>query len=154
MKVQALTLHQPYASLIVEGRKNYETRSWGPGKHRLGKRIAIHAGKRYDSVVRNEITIAYGGMYRSLPYGAIVGYAILENAGRVTGFDGCDNAMVRWLVPEPDQFIPPCDRRHGNFDVGRWAWRMTKVEKLDEPIECRGYQGIWTFDPVAKKESD
>jgi len=40
--MKAITIHQPYASLIACGAKIYETRSWAT-KYR-GK-IAIHAGK-------------------------------------------------------------------------------------------------------------
>ena len=42
--MKALTLHQPWASLIACGAKRIETRSWPPPKSLIGKRIAIHAG--------------------------------------------------------------------------------------------------------------
>ena len=41
-----ITLWQPWASLIADGVKQYETRSWKPPWHLVGKRIAIHAAKR------------------------------------------------------------------------------------------------------------
>ena len=42
----AISLWQPYASLIAEGIKVQETRNWAPPKHLIGERIAIHAAKR------------------------------------------------------------------------------------------------------------
>ena len=44
--MKAITLHQPWASLIAEGIKTIETRSWAPSREIIGQRIAIHAAKR------------------------------------------------------------------------------------------------------------
>ena len=44
--MKALTLYQPYASLIAVGAKTIETRSWGTS-YRGG--LLIHAGKKCDS---------------------------------------------------------------------------------------------------------
>ena len=44
--MHAISLWQPYASLIADGVKTKETRSWFPSREALGKRIAIHASKR------------------------------------------------------------------------------------------------------------
>jgi hypothetical protein len=47
--MKALTLHQPWASLIGNPPlKNIENRTWKPPAGMLRKRIAIHAGKTYD----------------------------------------------------------------------------------------------------------
>ena len=40
--MKAITILQPYASLIVAGAKQYETRSWDTPYRGI---IAIHAGK-------------------------------------------------------------------------------------------------------------
>ena len=44
--MKALTLHQPWATLIAAGVKTMETRSWGPPESLIGHRIALHAGKQ------------------------------------------------------------------------------------------------------------
>ena len=44
--MRAISLHQPWASLIAEGHKDVETRSWAPPGRLVGQRIAIHAAKR------------------------------------------------------------------------------------------------------------
>lgn len=49
----ALTIWQPWASLIVVGAKPYEFRGWVAPRSARGKRIAIHAGAR--KVKRDEI---------------------------------------------------------------------------------------------------
>lgn len=48
--MKALTLHQPWASLIAVGAKKIETRDWRPPVTiRPGTRFAIHAGKQVYS---------------------------------------------------------------------------------------------------------
>lgn len=46
MTVPALTLWQPWASLVAEGVKTIETRSWPAPAALAGERIAIHAGAK------------------------------------------------------------------------------------------------------------
>lgn len=46
--IAALTLWQPWATLVAKGRKNIENRSWAPGSWVMGRRIAIHAGQSFD----------------------------------------------------------------------------------------------------------
>ena len=46
--MKAISLWQPWASLIAAGVKPYETRSWAPPRELIGQPIAIHAAKRID----------------------------------------------------------------------------------------------------------
>src|SRR5690242_9094133 len=43
--VKALTIHQPWAQLIVHEAKRWETRTWAPPRSLLGQRFAVHAGQ-------------------------------------------------------------------------------------------------------------
>lgn len=44
--MKAISLWQPWASLIACGVKPYETRHWAPPRELIGQRIAIHAAKK------------------------------------------------------------------------------------------------------------
>lgn len=44
--MRALTFRQPWAKLILDGRKSVEVRTWSP--RQLG-RIVVHAGKKIDA---------------------------------------------------------------------------------------------------------
>lgn len=44
MIIKAITLHQPWATLIALGFKTFETRSWATLA--VGDPLAIHAGKK------------------------------------------------------------------------------------------------------------
>lgn len=46
--MKAISLWQPYASLIACGAKPYETRHWAPPLHLIGQTVAIHAAKKID----------------------------------------------------------------------------------------------------------
>src|SRR6185437_11075967 len=48
MLMRAISLWQPWASLIACGVKRYETRSWAPPRDLIGQTIAIHAAKKVD----------------------------------------------------------------------------------------------------------
>lgn len=46
--MKAISLWQPWASLIACGAKPFETRHWAPPRALIGQPIAIHAAKRVD----------------------------------------------------------------------------------------------------------
>lgn len=46
--MKAISLWQPWASLVACGAKPFETRSWAPPRALIGQPIAIHAAKKAD----------------------------------------------------------------------------------------------------------
>ena len=46
--MKAISLWQPWASLIACGDKPFETRHWAPPRELIGQTIAIHAAKKVD----------------------------------------------------------------------------------------------------------
>lgn len=47
--MKAISLHEPYASIIAAGAKTIETRTWAPPANLTGQRIAIHAAQTHDT---------------------------------------------------------------------------------------------------------
>lgn len=131
----AISLWQPWASLIFEGRKQHETRSWAaPAKH-IGKRIVIHAAKRRvgpaDMTVElHELCLdAFGCNYNhSLP----LGYAI----GSVT-LDGCERMPDATPVDDDDRVA-------GDWAPGRFAWRLRDPVAYPKPFPLIGRQGFFS----------
>ena len=80
LNARALTVRQPWASLIVEGRKDIENRSW-PTSYR--GRLLIHAGSQIDPQT--------GWRAEDLPRGAIIGEVALV--------DVVTNSRSRWALP-------------------------------------------------------
>ena len=133
--MKALTLWQPWASLIVLRHKRFETRSWKMDGL-IGERIAIHAAKRpsedLDSELINEINkLSFNPAH--LPLGAVVGTGVIT-------------AFYRTEVIAPNLPLP--ELVFGDFSPGRWAWRIEEIEALPEPVPARGKQGIWEWTPT------
>lgn len=125
--MKALTLTQPWAQLMADGRKHIETRSW-QANWMVGKNIAIHAAKGWKAEDRT-FASAWGYDPETLPRSAIV-------------------AVVKVLDMLPTTRANPVglEGAYGNFEPGRWAWITELVAKVEPPIEARGALGLWEVD--------
>jgi activating signal cointegrator 1 len=117
--MRALSLWQPWASLIFDGRKTIETRDWemlyrGP--------LAIHASKKVDA----EACYKFGYSALTIPRGAVL--CIVE---------------VKNCVRFPSPLTPP--DAYGDFHDGRFGFLLTMLRKLDPPILAIGHQKIWNW---------
>ena len=88
----AITLHQPWASLIALGIKTVETRSWPAPARLVGQTIAIHASKRVvkgpgDAIERELRTHLGEDWGRHIPAGAVLATAVLAGMARVAHID-------------------------------------------------------------------
>lgn len=143
--MKAITLHQPYATLMAVGAKRYETRSW---KTKHTGYIAVHAAKtrENDGLFWYELItmmLKQHG-YRDpdeLPYGKVVSVHVLQ-ACYPTPAKGDQFAIYGRIV------LPPTfpEVRFGDYSPGRYAWHMPRVEQLYPPVAVRGRQGLWTWE--------
>lgn len=164
MNMPALTLTQPYASLIAIGAKHIETRSWytnyrGP--------LAIHAAQGLGPVggerelqrlcqrepfwmALRDILMPPGRMLYAadaLPRGAIVAVAELydcrptiEARDGKLGWSGyLDNRLNYWDLTDQE-------RAFGDYSPGRYAWLLANIRALPEPIPAKGAQGLWRWN--------
>lgn len=152
--MKAITIHQPWASLIAHGHKRFETRSWrtnyrGP--------IAIHAGKKIERqavlmLARDHTRIWH--KITPLPTGCIVAVAELVDCSLVTNwsrssvFSATSNYDGTPVIhgKEGDIFLKldPTELRFGDYTPGRYAWELANV-RLIEPIPAKGRQGLWNW---------
>ena len=146
-RMKAISLWQPYASLIAAGVKTIETRGWAPPRDLVGERIAIHAAKAIEtSDVRGRerhrlIAAALDDPEwdRNVPRGAVVCTAVLDHTALVTGpeHDGQVTAAgTRWVRTG----------EWGDFSPDRWLWFLRDVEPVDPPAPARGRQGFWNWE--------
>lgn len=157
--MKALTIHQPYASLIADGRKPYETRHWAPPAVLIGERVAIHAAKKWDDELR-ETAIEFGydpDGQPGMPLGAVVATARLVAAHQLTGAvvdsdeHGWWASTCRTIGNDPMQrqmYGTLCIRadRYGDFHGGRWAWAFDKVDRFEHAVPAHGAQGFWNWE--------
>ena len=81
----AITLWQPYATLLVRGVKRHETRSWTMPQSLHGRRTAIHAAKRPVSKADEDRLRRIGLQADDMPLGCLVGWVEFQHCIEVGG---------------------------------------------------------------------
>lgn len=148
--MKAITLHQPWATLIALSLKQYETRSW-PTSYRGP--LMIHAGKNMTTIEGIYIGVQYHKK-AGAPLQGLTKHFIdaIKECGRYDHFTlqmlplGAVVAVVDLLDVLPTLTITGVTEREnafGNFAPGRFAWKLENVRMLAAPIYTRGYQGLW-----------
>lgn len=151
---RAITLWQPWASLVALRFKQYETRSWSTSYR--GK-LLIHAAARkatfnpfrelYEKKGFKGLTPSEQRAYavcaeinNCVPsrFGCIVAIADLTNCGRMMPAEGY---KAEWEVRISDQ--TELELAVGDWAPGRYAWKLENIKALTEPIPCKGKQGLW-----------
>ena len=123
--MKALSLTQPYASLIIDRRKKIETRSWGT---QYRGELAIHAAKSID----RDACVNFGYNPDTIVRGAIIGIAELTECFRFLSFAFTSKEFS-------DEEIS-----YGDFTPGRYGFRLERVRTCP-PIPCRGSLGLWEW---------
>jgi len=158
--VKAITICQPWASLIAVGAKRFETRSWDTDYR---GQIAIHAGLKPFDKTLDEMFPRIEGVTAAemefietvreyidddyFPYGAVVATAELIGCWKITAKD-----FGRGSMPCIDNLLIPSnqERLFGDWTVGRYAWELADVKALPEPVPARGHLKLWDWDGDAQ----
>lgn len=149
--MKAITIKQPWATLIAVGEKKYETRSWST--HYRGQ-LAIHAGKTVDknacmSEALRSVLSKHGYCSpEDLPTGAVIAVAELTACFQIQSISEeeqdiilVNEAELVQLDPERDAF----EISFGDYSEGRYAWEIRSLDKLTIPIPCKGKLGLWSW---------
>lgn len=161
--MKAITLTQPWATLMAYRCKQIETRSWytdyrGP--------IAIHAaaglgpvgGRRglralcecapFDSVLES-----IGFDADSLPLGVVLATGALTAVHRIPATPmhfargvPDNHPLASYPVVLPPQRYDGPERAFGDYTPGRFAWIFTDVQALPEPVPAKGALGLWEWE--------
>lgn len=169
--MKALTLHQPWASLIAVGAKTIIDRD-KPTTYR--GRLLIHAALTYsDRDDALEAWSAYQTHVRvDLVLGAVIASCTLLDCVPIVGWaedPPCDHLTVNGDVLNAWAYVPDDERRiwqalnpmkrasndgpnrddrsdqlpFGDFTPGRFALLLDDVEAVDPPVPMKGRQGLW-----------
>lgn len=146
--MKALSLLQPWASAIVEGRKRYETRGYATSYRGL---LAIHASSALPAFAR-QTAAELGIDVDPLPRGAVIGVVRLIACYRTETVATMSERLI--VVPREGRLlqVPPLtarERRLGDWAPGRWAWLVEVAERFAEPIPARGSLGLWSWERPA-----
>lgn len=149
----ALTIWQPWASLIVGGYKPFEFRSWRVPNHLVGQRIVIHSARRpiaYAEVRALCMKLAAGGQQAAATClrPEAFGYLKLVYAGTTRPPLGCGiGTAVLGETVDPRLILDEFGSEHPSGIDGcyNWGWPMLQVERWDRSIPARGKQGFWRW---------
>lgn len=160
--MRALSLWQPWASLLVAGRKQVETRGW-PIAHRGP--LLIHAAKKWDGSLQavclekpfREALAGFGVPSSphdwtaddmaakkrgwGMPFGAVVGRVDVFGCWStedvaVADTHGWDEYSGRLMVTRDEHAF-------GDYSPGRFAFLCTHPVRFETPIPFRGMQGLF-----------
>ena len=121
----ALSIRQPWAELILLGRKSAEIRSWqtdyrGP--------LLIHAARHVDAALDERFSLTH------LTRGAFIGSV------RLVSISPIDPA--RWESWRPRHLV------EGRFSPGLYAWFLAEPRRFAEPVAASGQLNL--FEPSAE----
>lgn len=130
--MRAISLHQPWASLVALGFKEYETRSWST---QYRGKLLIHAAKlltpTFEFKSSDHGWLDLRKHCEVLPLGAAVAVCNLTDCIQMTA--------------STIQSQPQLERSVGDWQPGRYAWKLENIQAIN-PIPARGKQGLWIPD--------
>ena len=126
--MKVLSIKEPFATLIKDGIKIYETRSW---KTNYRGEIYIHASKTLSKSDNVEKALKY------LKSEINPGYIL------------CRCELVD-CIPMTKEFINHIykdtnEADYGRYSEERYAWEIKVLEVLPKPIKANGKLGIWNY---------
>lgn len=150
--MKALTIWQPWASLIERGWKRYEFRSHNEVPRAVqNTRIAIHAGarkvhkgeiwdilRRIDDQESSIDPAAREWLEKMLSNPTL----ILRSHVLCTAVVG--KPVSARVIAEQNGWINDSNRHH----TFNYAWPLSDVEPVTPPVPARGFQKFWNWDGV------
>ena len=127
--MRALTICQPYASLIILGEKRVENRSW---KMSYRGQLLIHAGKSRAWLNPGDIE-RFEALGDPLVFGALLGTVDVIDCLHIDDIEsGKYDGKYPWVE----------DHEHTE---GPFCIVVTNARRFPEPIPCRGERGLWHY---------
>ncbi len=142
MTIKALTISQPYASMIMRGEKWIENRVW---ETNYRGRLAIHAGKGKQYLSTQEL--ANYPTSRIIAIGQLVACVSLDEICRQ-----CADPATR------NQFIPGTrytwdDAETHEHAEGPFCWILDDVKRVVY-VEISGKQGLWNYETETESQME
>lgn len=125
--MKALTIKEPWATLIIEGYKEYEFRSW---KTNYRGKILIHAGKSLEKE----------------QYKKFKNYNIECSCGEIIG-----EAYLTECIKVTEEFDKELKKKDGivygnSGHIENYAWKLENIKKYDKKIKANGKLGLWNYE--------
>lgn len=126
--MKALTIHQPYAHLIVTGKKLVENRTW---KTNYRGPLLIHAGKSHEWLGIEDPS--------NYVMGAIIGVADIVDC------------LPAPIITQGYYEAQHPGLQHHEHVNGPWCWVLANARTV-QPVSCKGAQGLWDVSDESARE--
>lgn len=126
--MKVLTIKQPFASLIAEGYKEYEFRTW---KTKYRGPLLIHAGLGVDKKAMKR----YESLNLDYPTGQIIAKVNLADCLEV-------DDKLKEILKEKNYLVY---KGAINSDKKEYAFKLENIEKIDN-IPIKGKLSFWEYD--------
>ncbi|MEG0994604.1 MAG: ASCH domain-containing protein [Bacilli bacterium] len=127
--MKVITIKQPFATLIAQGYKEYEFRTW---KTKFRGEILIHAGKSIDKVAMKRFAF----LNLDYPLGSIIARATITDCIKI-------DEEMRKLLTKKDSLV-----YYGIIDDPNWngfGFKLENIVKI-KPINTKGKLSLWDYD--------
>jgi len=164
--MMALTVWQPWATLVAIGAKPYEFRGWQPPQWLVGQRLAIHAGARPVKAREvSDLVKRLRGDGDNPCLRADIALPVLERVlaafskspdtlwGTSEALTLPQSHILCTAVVGPGKRGDLCAAEFGIYagnDSDRegtfnWGWPLTDIQPLEPPVHAKGAQGLWDW---------
>ena len=126
--MKVISIKEPFATLIKDGIKIYETRSW---KTNYRGELFIHASLSLSKSENVEIAKKY--LKSETNPGFILCKCELLDCIPMT------KEFINYIINETNE------ADYGRYEEGRYAWKLNVIEVLSDPINVKGKLGIWNY---------
>ena len=127
--MKVLTIKQPFATLIAEGYKEYEFRTW---KTKYRGEFLIHAGIGVDKKAMEK----YKHLNLEYPSGCIIAKVTLTDCIEI-------NEETRKMLKEKNNIV--YDHIINHTDWKGYGFKMENIKKIN-PIPIKGKLSFWDYD--------
>lgn len=126
--IKAWSVRQPYATLIMLGLKQIETKT---KTTKFRGTVMVHASSTMGPRER-AVAIREGFDPDALPRGVLLGSVEIVDSQRVE-----------------DLKVDAVERSVGDYSAGRWGWKLQNARPLASPVTCAGALSFWKVPAAA-----
>ncbi|MGM9834412.1 MAG: ASCH domain-containing protein [Bacilli bacterium] len=127
--MKVITIKQPWASLIANGYKDYEFRTW---KTKYRGEVLIHAGKSIDK----DVLKRFEHLNLDYPCGCIIAKAIITDCIFI-------NDEIRDELAKKDNIV--YKSIINNKEWKGYGFKLDDIHKI-KPIPINGQLSFWNYD--------
>lgn len=139
--MKAITIKQPWASLIVHGIKDIENRTWACPKKYIGKRVLIHSSAKNDGFARFSKKQQEAKSHLT---DAVIYESKSVIIGSVEIVDCVQNHPSVWA--EQSKGVSPGGHVTDEKKTIIYNWVLANPVLFKEPIPAKGKLSFWEAD--------